>query len=764
NYGFTRSTATSGYTENTCIDINGAGIGRTTDFVVRGAGSGTRLFRINPGDSKDINFIHVRNVQRVLIDNLRIDNQYATTKALQTLSFTATPSDGQTVTVGNNVYTFRTSDLSAANAVLIGGSNAATRDNFLGAVQASTSGGQGPGVTYGTDTTAHTQVTAVVGATGTSTDFTSINNCVKFDTTLDPPEWVADGLGIAATGTATGVAYTGVGGGGFDGDNFVDSQPEQSHCIKVGDSGNTGTGVRSVTLTNLWLTNCRGDGLNLAGNNTPRDELTISANPANNETVILATGTANEKIYRFVTALVQANDVLIGAKSGASRDNLKNAINGGLGSGSTYHSGTTPHASMSASNSAGSNLVVNSSLENEPVAETLANGSWTTPTLVNVPSTTDEVIVGNCHIFDTFRTCLGVQRGIRKVVINGCVMRTGRRGCLDFEPTGQKVINDYYNKGGSPQQFVITNNILERTTANATVATLLGGDIQDRNDYSVFNNNLCLGGGVAFLGTGPCNVQGNVFIGNNLPNRSGLPDGSALFHCRRSQDLVVTGNYFEQPATADSATRNVVQIFEDSTQQTKRVRISNNQMRQFQNAAIVNIEGAEDLNITDNDLYYYGAWPVHLVQVLSASGACRRVEVSRNHLRGFLGSTRANTGIRFNPTTNPMQDVVVNDNVIDGVTDGIRFGGDTTFSGTPYTRDNVVTDVTGTALHFSGLAVDVLQVGGTKGGIGEFLCTGTPEGLVTAPVGSRAYRTDGGAGTTFYVKETGTGNTGWAAK
>lgn len=42
--------------------------------------------------------------------------------------------------------------------------------------------------------------------------------------------------------------------------------------------------------------------------------------------------------------------------------------------------------------------------------------------------------------------------------------------------------------------------------------------------------------------------------------------------------------------------------------------------------------------------------------------------------------------------------------------------------------------------------------------------TGTPEGVVTAAVGSTFFRTDGGAGTTFYVKESGTGNTGWVGK
>ena len=42
--------------------------------------------------------------------------------------------------------------------------------------------------------------------------------------------------------------------------------------------------------------------------------------------------------------------------------------------------------------------------------------------------------------------------------------------------------------------------------------------------------------------------------------------------------------------------------------------------------------------------------------------------------------------------------------------------------------------------------------------------SGTPESVVTAPIGSLFSRTDGGAGTSLYVKETGAGNTGWVGK
>lgn len=42
--------------------------------------------------------------------------------------------------------------------------------------------------------------------------------------------------------------------------------------------------------------------------------------------------------------------------------------------------------------------------------------------------------------------------------------------------------------------------------------------------------------------------------------------------------------------------------------------------------------------------------------------------------------------------------------------------------------------------------------------------TGSPEGSVVGVIGDLYTRTDGGAGTTLYCKESGTGDTGWVAK
>jgi len=50
------------------------------------------------------------------------------------------------------------------------------------------------------------------------------------------------------------------------------------------------------------------------------------------------------------------------------------------------------------------------------------------------------------------------------------------------------------------------------------------------------------------------------------------------------------------------------------------------------------------------------------------------------------------------------------------------------------------------------------------GGITWTSGAGSPEGVVTAPVGSLYSRSDGGAGTSLYVKESGSSNTGWVGK
>lgn len=76
------------------------------------------------------------------------------------------------------------------------------------------------------------------------------------------------------------------------------------------------------------------------------------------------TGTANDtitvagQVYKLVDTLADANDVLIGADAGETRDNLVAAINGDEGEGTLYGTGTVANASVSAAASSTANIVL----------------------------------------------------------------------------------------------------------------------------------------------------------------------------------------------------------------------------------------------------------------------------------------------------------------------------------------------------------------------------------------------------------------------
>ena len=71
---------------------------------------------------------------------------------------------------------------------------------------------------------------------------------------------------------------------------------------------------------------------------------------------------------------------------------------------------------------------------------------------------------------------------------------------------------------------------------------------------------------------------------------------------------------------------------------------------------------------------------------------------------------------------------------------------------------SVVTYVANSHVSFSSPAG--IQINGVQILTGN----GSPEGFATALLGSLYLRKDGGASTTLYVKQSGTGNTGWVAK
>lgn len=80
--------------------------------------------------------------------------------------------------------------------------------------------------------------------------------------------------------------------------------------------------------------------------------------------------------------------------------------------------------------------------------------------------------------------------------------------------------------------------------------------------------------------------------------------------------------------------------------------------------------------------------------------------------------------------------------------------------------DRITVDLSGNTTLLTGdLIISTSGKGITlPGGITWTSGSGSPEGVVTAPVGSLYSRSDGGVLTSLYVKTSGSGNTGWTAK
>jgi hypothetical protein len=143
--------------------------------------------------------------------------------------------------------------------------------------------------------------------------------------------------------------------------------------------------------------------------------------------------------------------------------------------------------------------------------------------------------------------------------------------------------------------------------------------------------------------------------------------------------------------------------------------------------------------------FYTSANEILALERTGSNGACLEILDDGVHA-GFLGVAGG--------------DLIIADNTSDS---GIRLGSDRVnpclSSGA--TVDEVV-DLGQSGAAFRIVFAREVRLGG--GTVDIVSGTGSPEGVVTSDIGSMYLREDGGAGTTLYVKESGTGNTGWVAK
>lgn len=173
------------------------------------------------------------------------------------------------------------------------------------------------------------------------------------------------------------------------------------------------------------------------------------------------------------------------------------------------------------------------------------------------------------------------------------------------------------------------------------------------------------------------------------------------------------------------------------------------------------VESSADPEITLTDT---GTWDAS-IRVDGANGALV-FENAKNTERMRIDSS-GNVGIGEPPLATGNS--ATNKTLYIANTDTAALSLDSTATGRRYTllswTDGSlnVRDEDDLSFRFSILANGNITTGGSSG---ARWCAGngSPEGVVTARRGSFYSRFDGGAGTCFYVKESGDGNTGWVAK
>lgn len=123
--------------------------------------------------------------------------------ATKVLTFAGQPNNGETVTIGGQVYTFKTAlttnPAPVPNEVLIGADAEASRNNLVAAINK----GAGEGTTYGTGTVANAYVTATATSTdkvtATAKTAGAAGNDIAVDTDVTGASW-ADGVsGVNST-------------------------------------------------------------------------------------------------------------------------------------------------------------------------------------------------------------------------------------------------------------------------------------------------------------------------------------------------------------------------------------------------------------------------------------------------------------------------------------------------------------------------------------------------------------------------------------
>jgi len=289
-------------------------------------------------------------------------------------------------------------------------------------------------------------------------------------------------------------------------------------------------------------------------------------------------------------------------------------------------------------------------------------------------------------------------------------------------------------------------NAARSTFSNITI-TGCGNDgvVFDHAENGAYNNNLCSLNNIRSFSNGQhgihvkAGIDNNGIVFNNLDVRGNTLDGFYV-------NTTFAGNFFNGLA-AQNNTRNGVH---------------------FDHSDCRNNVGTSYVEANaGTDLLFSSAAHSNFI-TLTNDGSTR----TDNNGTNTILSSASGSSQRFTFNTIDLLNARLNNNDLSGILNLAQTGTRT------YSLTQSGTSSTGTLIVARGSSADLnLLVQGitlSEGAIfpqsstttspGIYQNAGSPEGFVTARPGSLCLNSSGGAGVSLYVKESGTGNTGWVAK
>lgn len=236
--------------------------------------------------------------------------------------------------------------------------------------------------------------------------------------------------------------------------------------------------------------------------------------------------------------------------------------------------------------------------------------------------------------------------------------------------------------------------------------------------------------------SGKTNIAGNMIDGNGAC-ASGITVSPGSVSPVEVNSVNITSN------TLSNFSSRCIYIIGSTT--GKEINISGNMLQLSATTNGIQLDKCEDVNISGNYIGYQTATDKVGLSIETSSKI------------NFTGNTLVNARITiYAVTAVTLDDILISGNRIKTVGTGLlqSLSGGAVLGGNVQVLGNIGNSSTINRDYFD-LAANRFKGSGS---------IGTPEGVVVAGVGSEWINTTGGAGTTLYIKQSGTGNTGWAGK